>query len=120
LRAGAERQYGERNFHPISFAGGIAIRTGRAHEAMGQSAPPDRAALRERAFAALECVSPADSFTSTLALLFLLAGREARLPSRGLLAWRSSYCLDLLFLGLLGLTISFFLTLGHFRSPLVG
>jgi hypothetical protein len=87
---------------------------GRAHEAMGQPAPPDHGDLRERPFAhALECVSPADSFTSTLALLFLLAGREARLPSRGLLAWRRSYCLDLLFLGLLGFAISFLLALGH-------
>ena len=69
---------------------------------------------RERAFAhALERVSPADSFTSTRALLFLLAGREARLPSRGLLAWRRSYCLDLLFLGLLGFPVTFLLALGH-------
>jgi hypothetical protein len=55
---------------------------------------------------ALERVSSADRFTSTLALLFLLSGRETRLPSRGLLAWRRSYCLDLLFLGLLGFPIS--------------
>jgi hypothetical protein len=62
---------------------------------------------------ALERVSSADRFTSTLALLFLLAGRETRLPSSGPLAWRRSYCLDLLFLGLLGFAISFLLALGH-------
>jgi len=114
LRAGAEHQYGERNFHPISFAGGITIRTGRKRwppptEAIGQSAPPCENALLR----ALERVSSADRFTSTLALLFLLAGRETRLPFRGLLAWRRSYCLDLLFLGLLDFPISSLLALGH-------
>src|SRR2546421_4151623 len=87
---------------------------GHAHDAMGQPAPRDHEDLRERLLAhAFECVSPAHSFTSTLALLFLLAGREARSPSRGLLAWRRSYCLDLLFLGLLGFPVTVLLALGH-------
>src|SRR5512135_91139 len=34
----------------------------------------------------------------TIAPLLLLAGTEARLPSRGLLAWRGGYGLDLFFL----------------------
>src|SRR5438874_1365133 len=80
---------------------------------MGQPAPRSRRSAGTSPCARARCVSPADSFTSALALLFLLAGREARLPSRGLLAWRRSYCLDLLFLGLLGFPISFLLALGH-------
>ena len=34
-------------------------------------------------------------------------------PTAGMQAWRRSYCLDLLFLGLLGFAISFLLALGH-------
>src|SRR5439155_5856405 len=45
---------------------------GHAHDAMSQPAPRDHEDLRERPFAhALECVSPADSFTSLRCYFFL-------------------------------------------------
>jgi hypothetical protein len=47
------------------------------------------------------------------ATLFLLAGVDRRLPSAGLLAWRSRNGLDLLLLGFLGFPIASLLALGH-------
>jgi hypothetical protein len=55
--------------------------------------------------------------TVAAASLFLFAGTEARLPSCGLLAWRCSNCLDLLFFRLLGFSIAFLLALGHADLP---
>ena len=52
--------------------------------------------------------------------LFLFAGTEARLPSRGLLAWRRGNGFDLLFFRLLGLPITLLLAFGHAHSLLLG
>jgi hypothetical protein len=54
---------------------------------------------------------------SAFSALFLFAGRETRLPSCGLLAWRRSDCLDFLFFGFLGLPIAFLLAFGHVDLP---
>jgi hypothetical protein len=54
---------------------------------------------------------------SASSALFLFAGPESRLPSRGLLAWRRGDCLDFLFFGFLGLPIAFLLAFGHVDLP---
>src|ERR1700736_452461 len=54
-----------------------------------------------------------------VASLFLFAGTEGWLPSRGLLARRRSNCLDLLFFGFLGLPIALLLAFGHADLPKV-
>ena len=55
--------------------------------------------------------------TSAASSLFLFAGTEAWLPTGGLLTWRRGDHLDLLFLGLLLLAISFLLAFGHDNLP---
>jgi hypothetical protein len=85
LRACAKRQYGERYFHPISFAGGITRLWQPLEQAVSAKRTQcprnkrpsdgiDRANLRERAFEhVLERDSPMYRPKSTPSLLFLLA-----------------------------------------------
>ena len=65
---------------------------------------------------ALPC-KPFQILTLAVASLFLFGGTERWLPSRRLLARRRGNCLDLLFFGLLGLSIALLLAFGHADLP---
>src|SRR6266852_2282353 len=74
-------------------------------------------------FASFYCASSrrsrrSDPLRKARIALFLLAGTDVRLPSRGLLAWRRGNGLDLLFLGFLGFPIALLLAFGHGGLPL--
>src|SRR5579864_6602782 len=84
--------------------------------------PPSRRKIRP-SFASFCCTSSRRSRRSDRPAnapipLFLLAGADVRLPSRGLLARRRGNGLDLLFLGFLGFPIALLLAFGHGRPPL--
>jgi hypothetical protein len=127
LRKCAERQYRQSHFHLVSFAGDITRcqfkKTGRVHEVTDQSTPmpmaqrPARGPLAQ----ANKCACPVRPSDADVAVasLFLFAGTEGWLPSRGLLARRRSNCLDLLFFGFLGLPIALLLAFGHADLPKV-
>jgi hypothetical protein len=81
--------------------------------------PPDRAACGDALAHGLESVNPALRQTMYIDSYLAISSCRSRNPAAipRLFGLAPQYCLDLLFLGLLGFAISFLLALGHFDLP---